>query len=81
MGVQLLPTTQLRWTPDTRPRLTRPTAAGAPRPALAAPSSPLSGSGVLRPYRQARFRSFTCASLLVIMVANTRPKRTLLMST
>lgn len=42
---------------------------------------PLSGSGVLRLYRQARFRSFTCASLLVIMVANTRPKRTLLIST
>lgn len=32
-------------------------------------------------YLQARFRSFTCASLLVIMVAKTRPKRTPLINT
>lgn len=36
---------------------------------------------ILGLYRQARFKSFTCASLFVIMVANTRPKRTLLINT
>lgn len=45
------------------------------------PSALCSGQWVLGLYRQARFRSFTCASLLVIMVAKTRPKRTLLINT
>lgn len=45
----------------------------------AAPAQLLSRLGL--PQRQARFSSFTWASLLVIMVAKTSPKRTLLMST
>lgn len=81
MRVQLLPHDSAEESTRPRPCLGRRTAAGAPRLAPAAPGSLLSGAGVLHPYRQARFRSFTCASLLVIMVANTRPKRTLLIST
>lgn len=45
----------------------------------AIPAQLLSRLGL--PQRQARFSSFTWASLLVIMVAKTSPKRTLLIST
>lgn len=43
------------------------------------PAQLLSSLGLSQ--RQARFSSFTWASLLVIMVAKTSPKRTLLIST
>lgn len=50
-----------------------------PRGGAEIPAQLLSRLGL--PQRQALFSSFTWASLLVIMVANTSPKRTLLIST
>lgn len=50
-----------------------------PRGGAGIPAQLLSSLGL--PQRQARFSSFTWASLLVIMVAKTKPKRTLLIST
>lgn len=60
-----------------------------PQPCWVADPQPEQSSGAipspavlsLQPYRQARFSSFTWASLFVIIVANTSPKRTLLIST
>lgn len=73
MKVHLLP--QNLSETRTQPNLNDPTVHGHI-------SSPRLHSGRMLPfYRQARLRSFTCASLFVIMVAKTRPKRTLLMST